>query len=168
MGPRPYLSASWSLENVGDTDLSIGETAVIEVGGRKGQWRGKGKSSQEEWMVSPLVPCTLILSSLYPCWLSPLASSSASGLVTPAWRGCSPAALWLDIHLAGGKWTCCKTDHYTKGGRGRIRGIDPATRNRRSAARAGSVHVFGSAVRSRIHEGDVRAQHPVTGPVLTG
>lgn len=119
-------------------------------------------------MVSPLVTCTLILSSLYPCWLTPLASSSASGLVTPAWRGCSPAALWLDIHLAGGKWTCCKTDHYTKGGRGRIRGIDPATRNRRGAARAGSVHVFGSAVRSRIHEGDVRAQHSATGPVLTG
>lgn len=123
MGPLPHLSAMLSLENVGDTDMSICETAVIEVGVRQVQWRGKGRSSQQEWMVSPLVTRTLILSSLYPSWLIPLVSFSASALVTPAWRGCSPAAPWLDIHLSGGKWACCKTGHYTKGGQGRIRAL---------------------------------------------
>lgn len=119
LGPLHGLRATFSQKKV--TEMSTEEPAVMELGVQQVQMGGKSKASPEEWMVSPLVTCKKVVSSLYPSWMIPLGSSSASALVTTAWWGCTSPASGLDIHLSSGKWACCKTGHYTKDGGGKIR-----------------------------------------------
>ncbi|KAJ8361323.1 hypothetical protein SKAU_G00178480 [Synaphobranchus kaupii] len=109
----------------------------------------------------------------------------------------SPAPPGWHIHTCRRTKVCCvsqhsltrrryrETGHYTRrAGQGRGRATTQrqdrylllcAKRNRRSTARAlqndlqraTRVHVSDQTVRNRLHEGGMRARHPVVGPVLT-